>query len=156
MGKYHEIWETDGMGASLLHLLFQNSDALIISKLRDIMELIKFNGTFDYRHPGMDFLPNLLIFQWSSFPSPDCRSIESIAQPYLSKDEKIELVGPASASDPRDWGPFLEIHGSPWPDRSFCYRRTEGRVLIKQKETPVWISSFPRENPWSGRGYEDS
>jgi AAA+ superfamily predicted ATPase len=74
------------------HLLFQNSDALIISKLRDIVEFNKFNGTAviigvpNYKlPPELDDIPAL------DFPAPDCQSIESLLPPDLSKDDRDRI-----------------------------------------------------------------
>lgn len=74
------------------HLLFQNSDALIISKFRDIVEFNKFNGTAviiglpHYRLP-----PELSDIPSLDFPIPDCHSIASLLDPNLPKDEKERI-----------------------------------------------------------------
>lgn len=74
------------------HLLFQNSDALIISKLRDIVEFNKFNGTVviigisNYKLP-----PELADIPVLEFPIPNCRNIASFLSPDFSKDEKDRI-----------------------------------------------------------------
>ena len=75
------------------HLLLQNCDALIISKLRDIVEFNKFNGTVviigisTYRLP-----PEFGDIPVLDFPIPDCRSIESLLGLDLSKDDKDRII----------------------------------------------------------------
>jgi len=74
------------------HLLFQNSDALVISKLRDIMEFNKFNGTvIIIGPPSYKLPPEFTDVPVIEFPLPDCHSIESLLSPSLTKDEKDRI-----------------------------------------------------------------
>ncbi len=75
------------------HLLLQNSDVLIISKLRDIVEFNKFSGTVvilgisNYKLPSeFSDIPVL------DFPIPDRIFIESLLSPNLSRDEKDRII----------------------------------------------------------------
>lgn len=74
------------------HLLFHNSDSLIISKLRDIVEFNKFNGTVVIIGvPNYKLPPEFADIPVLDFPVPDCRSIESLLNPNLTKDEKDRI-----------------------------------------------------------------
>jgi len=74
------------------HLLFQNSDALIISKFREIVEFNKFNGTaVIIGHPNYSLPPELRDIPSLDFPIPDCQSIASLLDPHLPRDEKERI-----------------------------------------------------------------
>lgn len=74
------------------HLLFQNSDALIISKFRDIVEFNKFNGTtVIIGLPHYSLPPELRDIPSLNFPIPDCPSITSLLDPHLLRDEKERI-----------------------------------------------------------------
>jgi AAA+ superfamily predicted ATPase len=129
------------------HLLFQNSDALIISKLRDIVEFNKFNGTVviigipNYKLPPE--FPDIPVIE---FPIPDCRSIQSLLSPNLTKDEKDRISRACLGFRLHEIEDFFSRsmvrHGRIDPS-AIEEMRAE---LIKQKGNTFLDVEFPREN----------
>ena len=129
------------------HLLFQNYDALIISKLRDIVEFNKFNGTVviigipNYKLPS-EFADIPVL----NFPIPDCRSIESLLSPNLLKDEKDRISRACLGFRLREiedlFSRSMVRHGRIDPS-TIEELRAE---LIKEKGTTFLDIEFPREN----------
>ena len=71
------------------HLLFQNSDALILSRVREIVEFNKFYGTVVIIGvPNYKLPPELADIPSLDFPIPDYQSINSLLDPNLPEDEK--------------------------------------------------------------------
>jgi len=129
------------------HLLFQNSDALIISKLRDIVEFNKFSGTVviigvpNYKPP-----PELADIPMLDFLIPDCRSIESLLSPDLSKDDKDRISRACLGFRLREiedlFSRSIVRHGRIDPS-TIEELRAE---LIEQKGNTFLDIGFPKEN----------
>lgn len=74
------------------HLLLQNSDAFIISKLREIVEFNKFNGTtVIIGLPNFRLPPELSDIPSLDFPIPDGHNIVSLLDPNLPQGEKERI-----------------------------------------------------------------
>jgi len=131
----------------LFHLLFQNSDALIISKLRDIVEFNKFSGTVVIIGiPNYKLPPELADIPMLDFPVPDCRSIESLLSSDLSKDEKDRISRACLGFRLREiedlFSRSIVRHGRIDPS-TIEELRAE---LIKQKGNTFLDIEFPGEN----------
>lgn len=129
------------------HLLFQNSDALIISKLRDIVEFNKFNGTVVMIGvPNFKLPPEFADVPALYFPVPDCRSIESLISPDLSKDEKDRISRACLGFRLREiedlFSRSIVRHGRIDP----CGIEELKTEFIKQKGERFLDIEFPEEN----------
>ena len=129
------------------HLLFQNSDALIISKLRDIVEFNKFNGTVviigipNYKLPQE--LADIPVIE---FPIPDRRCIESLLGPDLSNGDKDRIIKACLGFRLREiedlFSRSMVRHGRIDPS-AIEELRAE---LIKEKGNTFLDIEFPTEN----------
>jgi hypothetical protein len=129
------------------HLLLQNSDALIISKLRDIVEFNKFNGTVVIiGTPNYKLPPEFTDIPVLNFPIPDCRSIESLLSPNLLKDEKDRISRACLGFRLHEiedlFSRSMVRHGRIDPS-TIEELRAE---LIKEKGNTFLDIEFPREN----------
>ena len=74
------------------HLLLQSTEALIISKLRDIVEFNHFNETvIIIGIPGFALPPELGDIPALDLPVPDRQDVESMLDPLLSEEEKAKI-----------------------------------------------------------------
>src|SRR4030043_2449485 len=129
------------------HLLFQNSDALIISKLRDIVEFNKFNGTVVIIGiPNYKLPPEFADIPVLDFPIPDCHSIESLLSLTLSKNEKDRISKACLGFRLREiedlFSRSMVRHGRIDPSAIEEMRAQ----LIKEKGNSFLDIQFPREN----------
>jgi AAA+ superfamily predicted ATPase len=129
------------------HLLFQNSDALIISKLRDIVEFNKFNGTVVMIGiPNYKLPPEFVDIPVIEFPIPDRRCIESLLNPNLSKDDGDRIIRACLGFRLREiedlFSRSMVRHGR--IDPSTIEELRAG--LIKEKGKTFLDIEFPREN----------
>ncbi len=129
------------------HLLFQNGDAFIISKLREIAEFNKFSGTVVILGvPNCKLPPELADIPILDFPIPDGRTIESLLSPDLPKDDQERISRACLGFRLREiedlFSRSIVRHGRIDPSRVEELRAD----LIKQKGGAFLDIGFPKEN----------